>query len=145
MATTSSSNITLAHEIDPEKTAEHARNITATPSISSDHEKDIEKGDPGAKNNNEVDQGGLDQRRTEPETNVVAWDGPDDIENPQNWPKAKKFVTTILYATCTFTITFSSSVFSTATEVTAKEFHKSPEVMTLGTSLVVLVCRHPQS
>ena len=139
MATASSSNITLAHEGDQERTAEKAQNTISTPSISSDHEKDIEKGDPGAKDNNETDQGGLDRRRTEPENNVVAWDGPDDPENPQNWSKAKKYTTTVLYATCTFTITFASSVFSTATEVTAKEFGVSLEVMTLGTSLVVFV------
>ena len=139
MATASSSNITLAHEADQGKTSDNADNTILSPSISSDREKDIEKGDPGAKDNNETDQGGLDRRRTEPENNVVAWDGPDDPQNPQNWSKAKKYTTTILYATCTFTITFASSVFSTATEVTAKQFGMSLEVMTLGTSLFVLV------
>ena len=102
-------------------------------------EKHVEKGDPAEPDSNEVDRGGLDKWRTEPENNVVAWDGPDDPQNPQNWSKAKKYTTTVLYASCTFTITFASSVFSTATEVTAKEFGVSLEVMTLGTSLFVLV------
>ena len=135
MATAFSSNLTLAHEADPEKTSNVA------PSISSDHEKDLEKGDttPPNPDTNEVDQGGLDRRRTEPENNVVAWDGPNDPQNPQNWSKTMKYTTTVLYATCTFTITFASSIFSTATEVTAKEFGVSLEVMTLGTSLFVLV------
>ena len=139
MATASSSNLTLAHEEDQVKTSENPRDSHLSPSISSDHEKDIEKGDPGAKDNNEIDQGGLDRRRTEPENNVVAWDGPDDPQNPQNWSKAKKYTTTVLYSTCTFCITFASSVFSTATEVTADQFGVSLEVMTLGTSLFVLV------
>ena len=65
--------------------------------------------------------------------------GPDDPQNPQNWPKSKKYVVTVLYAILTFTLTFSSSIFSTATLATSKEFGVSTEVMTLGTSLIVLV------
>jgi DHA1 family multidrug resistance protein-like MFS transporter len=38
----------------------------------------------------------------------------------------------------TVSVTFASSVFSTATVVTAKKFHVSEEVMVLGTSLFVL-------
>ena len=138
MATASSSNLTLAHEADPEKTSDNPRN-SHIPSINSDPERDIEKGDPGVKDNNETDQGDLDRRRTEPENDLVAWDGPDDKQNPQNWPKSKKYLTTVLYSTCTFCITFASSVFSTATEVTAREYGVSVEVMTLGTSLFVFV------
>lgn len=140
MTTASSSNLTLAHEADPEKASNNAHDFHAVANVS-DPDRDIEKGDaPGGKDNNEIDQGGLDRRRTEPENNVVAWDGPGDPQNPQNWPKSKKYLTTVLYSTCTFCITFASSVFSTATEVTAREFGVSTEVMTLGTSLVVLVC-----
>lgn len=65
--------------------------------------------------------------------------GPDDPQNPQNWPKSKKYLVTVLYSLLTFTLTFSSSIFSTATEATSKEFGVSTEVMTLGTSLIVLV------
>lgn len=70
--------------------------------------------------------------------NVVGWDGPDDPENPMNWPLRKKYTTTVFYATLTFCLTFASSVFSTATMVTAKLFGVSNEVMVLGTSLFVL-------
>ena len=101
--------------------------------------KDIEKGDPGSKENNEVDQGDVDKRQTKEENNLVGWDGPDDPENPQNWPRSKKYTVTIFYASMTFCLTFASSVFSTATMVTAKLFGVSSEVMTLGTSLFVLV------
>lgn len=38
----------------------------------------------------------------------------------------------------TFTVTFASSVFSTATDATAEEFNVSSEVMVLGTALFVL-------
>ena len=72
------------------------------------------------------------------------WDGPDDPQNPMNWKLSTKYTTTILYATMTFTLTFSSSVFSTATRATAQLFGVSNEVMVLGTSLFVLVSPHRQ-
>ena len=77
-------------------------------------------------------------RQTQEENNLVGWDGPDDKENPMNWPRKKKYTVTVFYATLTFCLTFASSVFSTATMVTAKKFGVSNEVMTLGTSLFVL-------
>jgi MFS transporter, DHA1 family, multidrug resistance protein len=70
--------------------------------------------------------------------NLITWDGPDDPENPQNWSATKKWATTALCSGLTLSITFSSSVFSTATEVTALEFGVSDEVMILGTALTVL-------
>lgn len=69
--------------------------------------------------------------------NLVQWDGPDDPEHPQNMPHWKKWVLTMTISSMTMWITFASSVFSTATAVTAKEYHVSTEVMTLATSLVV--------
>lgn len=69
---------------------------------------------------------------------LITWNGPDDPENPQNWPESKKWMVTIALSTMTFCITFASSVFSTATMVTAKQFQVGTEVTTLGTSLFVL-------
>ncbi|KAK7519643.1 synaptic vesicle transporter [Phyllosticta citriasiana] len=69
--------------------------------------------------------------------NIVGWTGPNDPENPQNFSTRKKWIITLSLSMMTFCITFSSSVFSTATFVAAKEFHVSTEVMTLGTSLLV--------
>lgn len=71
--------------------------------------------------------------------NLVGWNGDEDPENPTNWAKGKKYAMTLAYASLTFCLTFSSSIFSTSTSVTAKLFQVSPEVMTLGTSLFVLV------
>ncbi|MCJ1291774.1 Citrinin biosynthesis cluster MFS transporter mrr1 [Xylographa carneopallida] len=79
---------------------------------------------------------GLAQEKEDP--NLVTWDGPDDPGNPMNWPLRKKMLVTFTFSMTTFVITFSSSVFSTATQVTAVEFGVSEEVMTLGTSLFVL-------
>lgn len=69
--------------------------------------------------------------------NLVEWDGPDDPENPQNFSSLRKWVITLTMSSMTMWITFASSVFSTATQVTAKEFNVSTEVMVLGTSLCV--------
>ncbi|KKK13508.1 hypothetical protein ARAM_003518 [Aspergillus rambellii] len=68
---------------------------------------------------------------------LVEWDGADDPENPQNMPPWRKWLITMTMSSMTMWITFASSVFSTATRVTAEEFHVSTEVMTLATSLVV--------
>lgn len=73
----------------------------------------------------------------EKDPNLVEWDGPDDPENPLNMPKWRKWVITLSMALMTAWITFSSSVFSTATVVTAKQFGVSTEVMNLGTTLVI--------
>jgi len=78
----------------------------------------------------------LPQQNKDP--NLVQWDGPDDKENPMNWPTWRKWATSLSMAWMTFVITFASSVFSTATVATAKEFHVSEEVTVLGTALAVL-------
>lgn len=82
--------------------------------------------------------GGSPGMRGPKDPNIVEWDGPDDPENPMNFPRWKKWMITVMMGVMTFCITFASSVFSTATQATAREFGVSPEVMTLGTSLFVL-------
>ncbi|KAJ5585006.1 uncharacterized protein N7459_004806 [Penicillium hispanicum] len=77
------------------------------------------------------------EKPAEKDPNLVEWDGPDDPENPQNFSRRRKWIITVTMSTMTMWITFASSVFSTATEVTAKEFNVSTEVMILGTSLTV--------
>lgn len=79
----------------------------------------------------------LPEKPTEKDPNLVEWDGPDDPENPQNFSRRRKWTITVIMSLMTMWITFASSVFSTATVVTAKEFGVSTEVMVLGTSLTV--------
>ncbi|KAF2724072.1 MFS general substrate transporter [Polychaeton citri CBS 116435] len=69
--------------------------------------------------------------------NIVDWEGPDDPENPRNWPEHRKWTITLISAAQCFVVSFASSVWSTATEVTAEEFHVSREVMTLGVAVYV--------
>lgn len=72
------------------------------------------------------------------ENDIVVFDGPDDKENPQNWTTLRKSCITLSMGSMTLCVTFASSIFSTATMVTAKQFGVSSLVMTLGTSLFVL-------
>lgn len=79
-----------------------------------------------------------DSKKEQPkDPNLVEWNGPDDPENPQNMPLWKKWVLTMTMSSMTMWLTFASSVFSTATRVTAQQFGVSTEVMVLATSLVV--------
>jgi DHA1 family multidrug resistance protein-like MFS transporter len=79
------------------------------------------------------------EEQKDKDPNLVEWDGPDDPENPQNFSRGRKWLITMILSTLTVWITFSSSVFSEATMVTAEEYHVSTEVMTLATSLPVFV------
>ena len=100
---------------------------------------DAEKGQAGpvAPDEHQAANQAATDKQEQDESTLVGWDGPDDLENPMNWPNRKKYMVTVFYASMTFCLTFSSSVFSTATAVTAEKFGVSREVMTLGTSLFV--------
>jgi MFS transporter, DHA1 family, multidrug resistance protein len=96
-----------------------------------DHDRDLEK----------AGQAPLPQPETKKDRkdpNLVDWDGPDDPENPQNWSLKRKWLVTGCLATMTLTITFASSVFSTATMIVSEEYGVGAEVGILGTSLFVL-------
>lgn len=79
-----------------------------------------------------VPQSRKDEKSQDP--NLVEFDGPGDQGNPQNFSKGKKWMITILLSFMTLTITFSSSVFSTAILIVAKKYHVGTEVATLGVS-----------
>lgn len=55
-----------------------------------------------------------------------------------NWKAARKWGIAVMMGGMTFVVTFASSVFSSATMVTAKQFGVSSEVMVLEVSLFVL-------
>ncbi|CAI7666990.1 unnamed protein product [Penicillium pancosmium] len=106
-----------------------------TPSLPSSHNNDKDND-----NDNDLENAQNQpepEKPTEKDPNLVEWDGPNDPENPQNFSRIRKWVITVVMSSMTMWITFASSVFSTATLVTAKEFNVSTEVMVLGTSLTV--------
>ncbi|KAJ5760605.1 hypothetical protein N7520_007761 [Penicillium odoratum] len=118
---------------------------TTTPRLSMDHrdptiDDALEKEVPAAPQDTDVESAHGQQGPEKPvdkDPNLVEWDGPDDPENPQNFSRGRKWLITVTMSLMTVWITFASSVFSTATVVTAKEFNVSTEVMVLGTSLTV--------
>lgn len=94
----------------------------------SSEDRDVEKQQPQKE----------DGEEEEKDPNVVDWDGEDDPENPMNWKPWRKWSIAIIFGLMTFVVTFASSVFSSATTVTATEFGVSQEVMILGVALFVL-------
>jgi DHA1 family multidrug resistance protein-like MFS transporter len=107
--------------------------------ISNDSGKDLEKKEKPNEDNQEGSSTGplynKDEKETDP--NLIVWKE-NDPDNPMNWPAKHRWFYTFMLGMVTFVVTFASSVFSTATEVTAQEFGVSDVVATLGTSLFVL-------
>ncbi|EFE29938.1 MFS multidrug transporter, putative [Trichophyton benhamiae CBS 112371] len=127
-----------SHSMDPEKDAnipELAQNNSNLPESSRFHEPDLEKGElPGSAPSPPLS---YDEPKKNPD--LVNWEGPHDPENPRNFSRMRKWYITMMLSLLTFCITFSSSVFSQATAVTAKIYGVSVEVTTLGTALIVLI------
>lgn len=68
---------------------------------------------------------------------VVEYDGVDDPLHAQNWPMKKKLFIGAILAFDALSATMGSSIFSSAIQATAQEFHVNREVTTLGTSFFV--------
>ena len=47
----------------------------------------------------------------ETETVIVTWNGPDDLENPKNWPSRKKFFNVTIVSMMTFLCPLCSAIF----------------------------------
>lgn len=82
---------------------------------------------------------GTNTPQNEPEScfEIVTWTGPNDPENPQNWPLRTKLLRSSAALTVIFAIAFASSVFGAAAEITATEYGVSQEVMSLGVALFI--------
>ncbi|WVR03429.1 hypothetical protein IAU60_000420 [Kwoniella sp. DSM 27419] len=72
------------------------------------------------------------------QADLVSWDGPDDPCDPLNWPRSKKMKVTMLYGATACCASFSSSIFSAASQNVARDFNISTEVSILGLSLFLL-------
>jgi hypothetical protein len=70
--------------------------------------------------------------------NLVGWNGPDDPQNPMNWPTSKKIGCTVILGFTTMGAAFASSSFSPTFDAVSAEFGVSTEVTTLSLSLFVL-------
>lgn len=69
---------------------------------------------------------------------IVDWDGPEDPENPRNWPKAKKVRNIILMAAMTFITPFASSAYAPALPELERQFKTSATLTGFSVSIFVL-------
>lgn len=58
----------------------------------------------------------------------VTWDGPDDIQNPRNWPLAKRWTTTLTVACFTLLSPLTSTMISPAINAIAIDLHDNNAV-----------------
>ncbi|KAL1700521.1 major facilitator superfamily domain-containing protein [Schizophyllum commune] len=70
--------------------------------------------------------------------NRVAWDGPDDQLNPQNWTETRRWLITLVCSLMTVNVTFASSAPTSATLAIAMDFKVSREVAYLITTMFLL-------
>ncbi|KAI5776546.1 major facilitator superfamily domain-containing protein [Geopyxis carbonaria] len=69
---------------------------------------------------------------------VLDWDGPDDPDNPWNWPQGKRWFGTVVPGMLCLLITFSSSVYATGVYEVAAKFNVSITKALLGLSMYVI-------
>ncbi|KAH7884066.1 MFS polyamine transporter [Phlebopus sp. FC_14] len=77
--------------------------------------------------------------RTDLDTLIVDWDGPNDPKNPRNWSRKQKWVVTLIVSSYAFTSPVSSSMIAPASVQVAGTFGISSSVIiSLITSIFVL-------
>ncbi|OIW28139.1 bicyclomycin resistance protein [Coniochaeta ligniaria NRRL 30616] len=107
--------------------AERRRNSLARKRSHADDEKghhhhDLEKGTEAGADElkaKDDDEGGT---TSEDETNIVWWDGPDDPQNPYNWPTWRKVMNCALISALTFVTPLASSIFAPGVPQLMREF-----------------------
>lgn len=78
-------------------------------------------------------------RRSEKDTNLVTWDGPDDPENPKNWSRQRKWAATVTVSLFTFISPVSSSMIAPALQNIAQDFGLPPRSSEVPLALSVFV------
>jgi multidrug resistance protein len=97
--------------------------------------KDVEKGAQSQAQSTYTDERTLSSdavagEHEEPvDSNVIDWSGPDDPENPQNWPARKKWGIIAALAACTLITPLASSFFAPGVPQVLKQFDEKSNVM----------------
>lgn len=60
--------------------------------------------------------------RLDPDVEIVDWDGPNDPENPFNWPKKRKWIITLVALFATFTSLINGTIITVAHEAINEDF-----------------------
>ncbi|ORY59721.1 polyamine transporter 3 [Pseudomassariella vexata] len=66
-----------------------------------------------------------DDPASETDPNIVDWEGPDDPENPKNWPDSRKWTNIAVLSTLTLVTPLGSSMFAPGIPGIMVEFHSS--------------------
>lgn len=105
------------------------QSVQISPSASTDKvDNDIEKQEPEP-----------EPPSPQVDPDLITWDGPDDLNNPQNWSFKYKIWVTAAWVSSCFVTTVASSIFSSGAEVIGADYHVGTTVVTLGVSLFLVV------
>lgn len=90
-------------------------------------DKDVENGvespTPASdRQSQDVEKTGVHEETKPTDPNVVDWDGPDDLDNPMNWPKSRRLACVVLASALTFVTPLASSIFAPGVPLFMKEF-----------------------
>ena len=87
-------------------------------------DKDVEKGTP---DRSESVSSGEEVEDRDP--NIVDWDGPDDPQNPMNWPFNKKWGSVLLVSAITFLTPLASSMFAPGVPKVMETFNSTNDML----------------
>ncbi|KAJ9144012.1 Bicyclomycin resistance protein [Coniochaeta hoffmannii] len=105
--------------------AERRRNSLARKRSHAEAEKthhDLEKGQETGAHGLETKAEDEGATTSEDEANIVWWDGPDDPQNPYNWPTWRKVMNCALISALTFVTPLASSIFAPGVPQLMREF-----------------------
>ncbi|ETN43820.1 uncharacterized protein HMPREF1541_11144 [Cyphellophora europaea CBS 101466] len=134
--------------INPEKSGNLARTGTTRSDRAPSTEKDVnpESDSPSSSSSTLHDPNALvnvpSGRPVDPERgrdgHVVDWYGPDDLDNPMNWSRPRKFYATFCICFLTFSVYIGSAIYSAGIMDVVRVFGVSQVAATLGLTLFVL-------
>ncbi|KAF2794387.1 MFS general substrate transporter [Melanomma pulvis-pyrius CBS 109.77] len=99
----------------------HSRNTSQIDDAPT-HNHDVE-------NPSTLDNTTLDNEKETKDPNIVDWDGPDDPENPMNWPTTKKVSAIAIVSLITMLSPLASTMISPATASVMNDFDSSNETL----------------
>jgi multidrug resistance protein len=99
-------------------------------------ETDIEKGKESPSNESQEKQQQKDHHldddddgHSDDDEHLVTWDGPDDPQNPKNWPLKRKWAAVFVVSSFTFISPVSSAILAPALTEISKDLHLEGEIM----------------
>lgn len=99
-----------------------------------DNPSALEKGTPDGKGAPQAHASPTTTEQGSEDPNIVFWDGPDDPENPMNWPSKLKIINVTLVSTWTFLTPLASSMVAPGILNILRDFHS--DSATLGSFVV---------